>query len=119
MAALCEETDIMAWGQEGSDGANNMDHDDEAAQQAWTGLYRWLFTGACAVILGLAGTLVGVWSSGVEQALVTLRTTQDAIWKTVNERNSLPGRTSEVERRTDDQEARIRVLERQVWKREH
>ena len=48
----------------------------------------------------------------MERTLDEIRESQRAIWKTLAERASLPGRTDELEERTDDQELRIRTLER-------
>ena len=87
-------------------------HNTDEPGQEWAGHYKWLLGGACALVLLLAGALVGLWSGSMERALDEIRESQRAIWKTLAERASLPGRTDELEERTDDQELRIRTLER-------
>lgn len=75
-------------------------------------IYSRAFLGLCGVIISLCGVVVGLWSSAIERDLADIRKTLDA-------RADLPPRTTELERRTgeqdkelDDHEGRIRTLER-------
>jgi len=67
------------------------------------------FLGACSLILVLCGVVVGIWSAGIEKDLASIR----AI---LNERAALAPRTAELERRTEDQEQRLRAIERQTYR---
>jgi len=66
------------------------------------------FIGVCGVCIALCGVVVGLWSSAIERDLNEIRAT-------LNARASLPPRTIELERRTDDQEGRLRAIERQMY----
>ena len=67
------------------------------------------FIGACGLILVLCGVVVGVWSSTMEKDISDIR-------RILDERATLPPRTAELERRTEDQEQRLRTLERQTYR---
>lgn len=85
-----------------------MDHEREERKEI-SALFSRPFLGACGLVVVLAGVVVGVWSSQIERDL-------NAIRAVLNERASLIPRTAELEKRTDDQEDRIRDLERQSWR---
>ena len=75
-------------------------------------VYSRPFLALCGVVASLCGVVIGLWSSSVERELA-------GIHKILDERASVPPRTAELERRTDEQdkqlgdhEARIRVIER-------
>ena len=69
------------------------------------------FLGACSLVLVLAGMVVGIWSSGIKQDITDIR-------DTLKERASLIPRTAELEKRTEDQEERLRHVERDHWQRQ-
>ncbi len=83
------------------------------------GLLQKALIGACTLIVTLCGLVIGVWSSGLETAVTEVRDGQRAIWRVIGERASLPSRTDELERRTEDQEQRLRraeaKLDRNRW----
>lgn len=67
------------------------------------------FLGACGLIVVLSGALAGHWISGVKEDLREIRTT-------LNSRADLPTRTIELERRDEDKEHRLRIIEQDHWK---
>jgi len=85
-----------------------MAHESDG-QRELNALFSRPFLGACSLVLVLAGVVVGVWSSAIERDLTAIRST-------LNERANLIPRTAELEKRTDDQEERLRELERQSWR---
>ena len=70
------------------------------------------FLGACGIIIALCGMVVGLWSSSIERDINGIRLT-------LNERASLIPRTTELEKRTDDQEGRLREIERSLYRNGH
>lgn len=67
------------------------------------------FLGACSLILVLTGLVMGNWINGVKADLADIRATLDR-------RADLPPRTSELERRDQDKEERLREIEREHWR---
>ena len=76
-----------------------------------TSLLQKAFIGACTIIVSLCGLVVGLWSHSLETAVTEVRDSQRAIWRIIGERASLPARTAELEKRSDDQERRLREAE--------
>ena len=77
------------------------------------------FLAACGVIVTLCGVVIGLWSHGIEKDLVDIRDSQRAIWATLNDRATIGPRTAELEKRTDDQEDRLRAIEKQTYRNGH
>ena len=84
-------------------------------EESWEGFYKWAFTGACSLVLLIGGVAIGLWSQSLDRRLSDIADSQARQWQILNERASLPPRLGEVERRTDDQEQRLRQIERKVW----
>ena len=82
------------------------DHDSESDEIKV--LFSRPFLGACSLCLVLCGVVVGLWSHAIERDL-------DEIRNTLNDRASLIPRTAELEKRLDDQEGRLRAVERQMY----
>jgi len=78
--------------------------------------WRWIALGACALVVSVGGLAIGLWSESLDQRLADIRNTQQAQWRILGERASLVPRTAELEKRTDDQEIRLRELERRQWR---
>ena len=83
-------------------------HERDATAQEVKVIFSRPFLGACGLIIALCGVVVGLWSSAIERDLNEIRAT-------LNAHASLPPRTIELERRTDDQEGRLRAIERQMY----
>lgn len=91
--------------------SNGDKHAESSPTDGLSSLLQRALIGACTLIIGLAGALVGVWGGHFEKRFDEFRDGQRAIWQVLNDRASIPSRTAELEKRTDEQERRIRDLE--------
>jgi len=73
--------------------------------------WRYVALGACGLVLTVGGLAIGLWSESLDKRLE-----DQAQWRILSERASLIPRTAELEKRTDDQEQRLRELERRTWR---
>ena len=74
------------------------------------------FLAACGIIISLCGLVVGLWSHGIEKDLRDIRDAQRAIWQTLNDRADVKQRIAELEKRTVDQEERLRGVEQHSYR---
>ena len=84
-------------------------------EEGWTEFYKWALAGSCSLVILVAGMAIGLWSRSLDRRLDDIASSQIKQWEIINERASLPPRLGEIERRTDDQEQRLRQIERKVW----
>ena len=87
---------------------DNRTGDDRPPQELQV-LFSRPFLGLCGALLTLCGLVIGIWSNGIQKDL-------DDIRRILNERATIPPRTGELERRTDDQEQRLRAIEEKFWR---
>lgn len=84
-------------------------------EEFWKRLALWLG----GAILALGGMAVGLWSRALDQRLDNLLEAQRKQWSILSERASLIPRTAELEKRADDQEDRLREVEKQTYRHGH
>ena len=80
--------------------------------------YKTLFMGACALVAVLGGGFFGFWSDTTQQQAQSNRDSNQRQWIKLSdiERQHFvyQGRLEILEKRTDDQEQRLRDMERQL-----
>lgn len=77
------------------------------------------FLGACGIIVALCGYVIGLWATAIEQDRQETRVAITDIRRILDERATLTTRTAELERRTEDQEQRLRVNEWHLYSNGH
>jgi hypothetical protein len=82
------------------------DHEDQ-----WEAFWKSLALWACGAIIAIGGLAIGLWSKSLDDRLDGLSNGQRKQWEVLSERASLSPRLSELERKTEDQEERLRILE--------
>lgn len=92
---------------------------DPSGSEWRASVLQWALGGTCSIIIGLTGTLAGVWGGHMEKHIDEIHNGQRAVWTVLNERASLPPRIAELEKRTEDQEQRLREIERMTPQRKH
>ena len=93
-----------------------MSHEQTDSVHEDSPTWRYLAIGACGLVVSVGGLAIGLWSESLDQRLADIRNTQQAQWRILGERSSLVPRTAELEKRTEDQEQRLRELERRQWR---
>ena len=90
--------------------------DDKAAHLGRVLDYKTLSVAACALVVILGGGLIGLWNHGIEQALYRLTDTSAKQWERISQLQDRLGtatsRIEQLEKYTEDQEQRIRLIER-------
>ena len=97
-----------------------MDHDETVPHG--TVDYKTLFLGACALVLALSGGLIGYWNSTSTLDIGQVRAATVEQWKQIRDLDrtllDLRARHDALRDITNDQEGRLRELERRISKLE-
>ena len=93
-----------------------MAHETDEAKERSGPTWRYVALGASSLVLTIGGMAVGFWSESIDKRLEDIHATQQAQWRILGDRASLVPRTAELEKRTEDQEQRLRELERRTWR---
>jgi len=93
-----------------------MAHETDEAKERSGPTWRYVALGASSLVLTIGGMAIGFWSESLDKRLEDIRATQQAQCRILGDRASLLPRTAELEKRTEDQEQRLRELERRTWR---